>query len=87
VKLSRCIALALKLAHGGLDELFRAVDLVEDGLQVERGLGGIPTRDAVDAVLTDEDEGVREHVERDGEATSLGAEHEFVLLYIVPALG
>jgi len=62
-----------------LDELLGAVDLVENGLQVERGLGGIAAGDAVDAVLADEDEGVGEHVERDGEAAALRAQHELVL--------
>jgi hypothetical protein len=73
-------ALALEFGHGGLDELLGTVDLVENGFEVERGLGGVAIGDAVDAMLTDEDEGVGEHVERDSEAASLGTEHELVLL-------
>ena len=86
-KLSCLVAFAFEFAHGGLNELLGSVDLVEDGLQVERGLGGVAIRDAVDAMLADKDEGVGEHVERDGKTASLGAEHELVLFYIAPALG
>ena len=79
-RLTRSVTLALQFGHGGLDELLGAVDLIENGLQVERRLGGIAAGDAVDAVLADEDERVGEHIERDGEAASLGAEHELVFL-------
>jgi hypothetical protein len=72
------VALAFEFAHGGLDEVLGAVDLVEDGLEIKRGLGGIAVGDAIDAVLADEDDGVGEHVERDGEAASLRAKHELV---------
>ena len=73
-------ALAFEFAHGGLYELLGAVDLVEHGLQIERGFGGVAAGDAVDAVLADEDERIGEHVEGDSEAATLGPEHELVLL-------
>jgi hypothetical protein len=77
---SALIALALELAHGGLDELLGAVDLVENSLEIERGLGRVAIRDAIDAVLSDEDEGIGEYIERDSEAASLQSEHKLVLL-------
>ena len=85
--LSCCVALAFELGHGGLDKLLGPVYLIEDGLQIERGLGGMAMGDAIDAVLTKENEGVSEHVERDGETAALGTEHELMLLQRIAVFG
>ena len=68
------------MGHDGLDEGFCAFDAAGDGLEIEAGLRGIAVGDAVDAVLSGEDEGVGEQVEGDGEAAAVGAHHEFVVV-------
>jgi len=68
------------VGHDGLDEGFCARDAAGDGLEIEAGLRGIAVGDAVDAVLSGEDEGVGEQVEGDGEAAAVRAHHEFVVV-------
>ncbi len=78
-----CLPLLFERGHDGLDEGFGSVDAFKHGLKVEPGRGGIAVGDAVDAVLAGEDEGVGEQVEGDGEASAVGAHHEFVTLQFV----
>jgi hypothetical protein len=69
-----------ELFHHRLDEFLGAANFVEHSVEVEGGFRGVAAGGAVDSVLADEDEGVGEHVEGDGEAAAGRAHHEFVLL-------
>lgn len=80
------VALRGKLFHYGLNELLGSIDFAEDGFEIERGLRGVALRGAVDSVLADEDEGVSEHVERDGEFAARRPHHEFVSFKFVAAV-
>ncbi len=52
-----------------MDEVLGTLDLLLDDLEVAGGVGAV----AVDGVLVDEDEGVGEDVEGDGQAAAGGA--------------
>ena len=66
--------------HYGLDEFLGVGQFLGDEADVQGGLGGIALGVAIDGVLADEDEGVGEAVEGDGEAAALGAEHLFIVV-------
>lgn len=72
--------------HDRLNEVLGAFDFACDGLEVERGLGWVAVGDAVDAMLTDENEGVSEGVEGNSQAAAGCAHHEFVLFELVAAV-
>jgi hypothetical protein len=74
------VAALAQLFHDGRDQLFSAVDGLEDRLQIEGRLRGIAIAGAVDTMLSDEDERVGKKVHRNGEAAALQTHHEFVAL-------
>jgi hypothetical protein len=69
--------------HYGLDEFFSVGEFLGDHTDVHGGDGGIALAGAVDTVLADEDEGVGDAVERDGEAAAVAAEALFGVLEFV----
>ena len=71
------------LFHGGTDQFLGIVDTAHDGLQVEGWLTRISRRDAVDTMLPDECERIRQDIERDRQAASLGTHHELVLFQLI----
>jgi hypothetical protein len=78
------VALQADFFHYGLDEGFGALHAGENGLQVEGRFGRVAGGGAVDTVLADHDQGIREKVEGYGETASLDAHHEFVALQFRP---
>ena len=76
-----------KFFHYGLDEFFGVGEFLGDHAKVHGGDGGVALAGAVDAVLADEDEGVGDAVERDGQAATVASEallgvFEFVVVFV-----
>jgi hypothetical protein len=73
--------------HYGLDEFFGVGQFLGDHAQIHGRHGRIAHTGAVDAVLADEDEGVGDAVERDGQAAAIAPEAllgvlEFVVMFL-----
>ncbi len=67
----------LDFLHGALDKILGADQAGEHHLNIHGGLGGVAGTGAVNAVLADEDEGVGEDIEGEGEFAAGGAHLKF----------
>jgi hypothetical protein len=72
--------------HYRLDEFLGVSEFLGDNAQVHGGDGGVALTGAIDAVLADEDEGVGDAVERDGEAAAVAPEALLEVLEFVVML-
>jgi hypothetical protein len=72
--------------HYGLDEFLGVSEFLGDHAEVHCGDGGVALAGAVDAVLADEDQGVGDAVERDGEAATVASEPLLEVLEFVVML-
>jgi hypothetical protein len=66
-------------------QLLRAANSGENSLQVQLGYRRIPIARAVDSVLTDQRERVRECIECNGQTPGRLAPHEDLSLQVLPA--
>ena len=76
----------LQFPHHADHELFRVRQAFVDQLDVHRRFARLAGALAIDAVLSDEDEGVGEEVEGEGEAASFLPHLEFVAIEVGGAL-
>jgi hypothetical protein len=72
--------------HHRLDEFFGVGEFLGDHAEVHRGNRGIAHAGAVDAVLADEDKGVGDAIEGDGEAAAVAPEALLEMLEFVVML-
>ena len=77
------LARLAEFLHDGLDEFLGMGEFLSDHAEVHGGNGGIALAGAVDAVLADEDEGVGDAVEGDGEAATVAAKALLEMLEVV----
>lgn len=75
-------AFALQFDHDGSNQFFSIGDAFLHNLHVHGGFTGLAGTLAIDAVLSDEDEGVGEEVEGEGEAASFLPHLEFVAIEV-----
>lgn len=74
------VSLGAKLFHHALNEFLGLAQFAVDDLNVERRLVGQARGVAINGVLADEDHGVREAVQRDGQAPAMAAHHSLVVI-------
>ena len=71
----------LQFLHGGDDQTFRILDLLHHQADIHGGELRLPLAAAVNAVLTDESQSVRQHVERCRQTAAHGTHLEFVTFF------
>ena len=72
--------------HYGLDEFLGVSELLGDHAEVHGGEGGVALAGAIDTVLADEDQGIGDAVEGDGQAAAVAAEALLEVLQFVVML-
>ena len=75
-----------KLFHHRLDEFFGVGEFLRDHTEVHRGNRGIAHAGAVDAVLADQDQGVGQAIEADGQSPAFFAKSLLVVFQFLGML-